>query len=409
MLTSLSSYSQVNTISPFSRVGIGDVQSSFFSQNFAMGGLNIGLQGPNNINPFNPASYSRLGWTSFEAAVITNNIWLESANQSQSGNVTNFSHLALGFPIAPWWGMSFAIMPVSHVGYDYRTSNSHLAVDSSIVNYNNEFLGSGGINKVLLGHGFSVRRTFFFGFNFAYQFGDIEYQETLNFTDNNDFLNSANLERIEAGDIYWDFGAQYRTNVGGKWRLDLGFVFTPLQAMSSKRNNFEFTYSNQTSNPRIIDTVSYSENASFDIILPPKYGLGFVMNKGDDLKIGLDLEYTLWSQSNYNTYGGLDDVYTLRTGVEIHDKEDRFILRFGGRYGNMPLVLNDSPSDEKAITAGVAFPFRSKDKLSFTVLNIGIEAGQRGKLEDQWLQESYIKVNVGLTLNNKWFIKRVYD
>jgi len=374
-----------------------------------MGGLSYGLQSQNNINPYNPASYSRLFWTSFEAALITRNYWLESSGQAQQANITNFNHLAMGFPLAPWWGMAFAIMPVSQIGYDYSTSHSFLTVDSNNVFYDNEFIGKGGLNKVLLGHGFSINRSLFLGFNFSYYFGDMEYQETVDFNGTEDYNNSASLERIETGDIYFDFGGQYRTNIGENWRMDLGAIFIPLQGLKSKRSDFNFTFSDISGSPRIIDTVSFSKNASFSIVLPPKYGFGVLFNRSDKLRAGFDFDYTLWSLSNYNTFGGLKDVYSVKTGFEYTNKDEKYILRFGGKYATLPMVIDGSRSDEMSVTAGLALPFRSKDKLSYTVLNIGVEVGRRGKLEESWLLEKYIKVNVGLTLNNKWFIKRVYD
>ena len=79
------------------------------------------------------------------------------------------------------------------------------------------------------------------------------------------------------------------------------------------------------------------------------------------------------------------------------------------RYASLPLELGGSTADDMALTTGLAIPIRSKDKISLTVLNIGIEAGRRGKTTEMWLLEKYINVNIGITLNNKWFIKRVYD
>lgn len=402
-------YSQESNISPFSRISIGDFQRPSFSQNFAMGGLSYGLQSPNNINPYNPASYSRIFWTSFEAAVLAKNYWLQTEQQAQNANITNFNHLSIAFPITPWWGMAIVIMPVSHIGYNYKTSHSYTTVDSSLVTYNNTFLGSGGINKVALGHGFSLKRKLFFGFNFAYYFGDMEYQETVEFTTSDNFNNSAGLQTIETGDIYLDFGAQYRFNLNSKWRMDLGAVFTPIQGLKAKRNDFNFTYSGISGVQRIIDTVSFVDNESFSIVLPPKMGLGFVINNDENFKYGIDLDYTRWSLSNYNTFSGLEDVLELRTGMEVKDKKERYILRLGARYANMPLIINDSKANEMSGTAGIGFPLRSKDRLSYTVINIGVEVGQRGKLTDGWLREQFINVNVGLTLSNKWFIKRVYD
>lgn len=408
-LVVLGAFAQETSISPFTRIGIGDPQEGSFAQNFAMGGLAYGMQSPFNINPYNPASYSKLFWTGFEASVISQNIWLKSGQQAQRANVSNFDHLALGLPVAPWWGVVLGIMPVSKVGYDYKTAYRYNAVDGTEVTYNNTFQGQGGLNRIMLGHGFSVKRTFFFGFNMSYYFGKMEYQETIDFTLDDNFNNSARLETIEAGDLYFDFGVQYRTNLGGKWRLDMGAVLVPLQGLSSKRSEFSFTYNDINGTQQIIDTVNFAENESFSIVLPPKYGIGFVMNRNDRFRVGIDLDYTLWSESNYNTYGGLKNTFGIKTGTEIMGRNERMIYRLGARYGALPIVLDGSRSNVMAVSAGVGIPIRSKDKLNYTVLNIGLEAGQRGKTEGNWIRENFINVNVALTLNNKWFIKRVYD
>lgn len=189
----------------------------------------------------------------------------------------------------------------------------------------------------------------------------------------------------------------------------MGAIFVPIQGLKAKRSDFSFTYSTILGSSRVIDTVSFSENEAFSIVLPPKYGFGLLLSRSENFKVGFDVDYTLWSMSNFNTYGGLEDVYSVKTGAEYKDKDNRFIARMGLRYAKMPIVINNSTSNDMAVSAGMSFPLRSKDKLSYTVLNVGVELGQRGKLAEQWLLEQYINVNVGLTLNNKWFIKRVYD
>jgi hypothetical protein len=401
--------SQETSLSPFSRLSIGEQQDAAFSQNFGMGRLSNALQDPSYINPYNPASYAKIFWTSFEVAVITRNIWLENNRQSQQSNLTNFNHLAMGMPVTPWWGFSFGIMPVSFVGYNYQSYESLTESDGTEVTFGNKFTGNGGINKAQIGSGFAIKRRLYLGFNFSYQFGQLEYQETIEYDNIGDYNNSASLETVDVGDIYFDFGAQYRMNLGNKWRMDLGAVFTPIQGLASKRDEFKFTFKNISGTPRIIDTVSYSENASFSIVLPPKYGFGVLFNRGDNWKMGFDVNYTMWSLSNYNTYGGLEDAYKVKVGGEFSDPDGRYKIRLGANYGNLPLVISDSRSDQMAASAGVAFPFRSKDKLTNTVLNIGVEVGQRGKTTDLWIKERFINVHIGLTLNNKWFIKRVYD
>jgi hypothetical protein len=63
------------------------------------------------------------------------------------------------------------------------------------------------------------------------------------------------------------------------------------------------------------------------------------------------------------------------------------------------------------ISFGIGIPLLNS--LSFSLLNIGLEAGKRGSIENGWIEETYFKLNLGLTIaphrNDLWFIKRKYD
>ena len=65
-----------------------------------------------------------------------------------------------------------------------------------------------------------------------------------------------------------------------------------------------------------------------------------------------------------------------------------------------------------AITLGAGFPLRKikvGETYSQSIINVGFEIGQRGTTENQLIQEKYFKAVVGITLNDRWFIKRKYD
>jgi len=375
-----------------------------FSRNFAMGRMSIGLSSRDNINPYNPASMADITWTKFEAAVLSKNYWYQSGEQSQAGNKTHFNNLALGFPITKWWGASFGLLPLSHVGYDYQSSG----MTDSEVSYNNIFRGSGGINRVFLSQGIKIKKLKV-GMNLSYLFGLMEYEEVVDFGGNDNFLNTASVKSVETSDMYFDFGAQYSIDLTKKWNMNLGLIYVPQQGLASNESTFDFTYRNSSGLARIIDTVSISEEESFSIILPAKYGLGVLFNKSERLKIGLDMEFEQWSVSNYNTFEGLRDVLMIKVGGERTSKEKKYKIRLGARYSTMAININDQLLDEVAASVGMTIPFRSKDKLTFAELNVAAEFGQRGRDEDQMLLEKFINVQIGLTLSNKWFIKRKYD
>jgi long-subunit fatty acid transport protein len=243
----------------------------------------------------------------------------------------------------------------------------------------------------------------------------MQNEEVIAFTESDNYLNTGALKRVDVGDVYLDFGFMYKLKLDKQWNMNLGLVFVPTQALRTKQSEFNFTYSGDPGRSRVIDTVSFEENASNSIILPPKLGLGVLLSRSDRFTVGLDIEYIKWSVSNYNTITGLSDAITLRTGLEYTGKDNRYKLRMGLRYGQLPITLTNRTDnseiklDEVAVSFGVALPIRSKDKLTLTEMNFGAEIGKRGKNITGALLEQYINVHIGLTLNNKWFIKRKYD
>ena len=81
-LLSFESIGQVNTSSPYSRFGIGEIENQTLGRTASMGGISSGLRLPFEINMNNPASYSaiprniflfQVGLQSQRTDYITNN------------------------------------------------------------------------------------------------------------------------------------------------------------------------------------------------------------------------------------------------------------------------------------------------------------------------------------------------
>ena len=85
---------QNQTNSPYSRFGVGDLQSNILSEYAAMGGTSIGSYNPNIINPYNPASYSAFKANSFifSTGGMHQTTKMQTSNLEQITNSSSFSH-----------------------------------------------------------------------------------------------------------------------------------------------------------------------------------------------------------------------------------------------------------------------------------------------------------------------------
>ena len=79
--------------------------------------------------------------------------------------------------------------------------------------------------------------------------------------------------------------------------------------------------------------------------------------------------------------------------------------RAGFRYNSSLLKIDGNDIEEFGIGFGIAVPLRK----SFSTLNVGIELGRRGSQKNNLTQEDFLNLQIGITINDKWFIKRVYD
>ncbi len=101
ILFSSCAFSQINTYSPYSRFGIGQLTKTGLGQNSAMGTSGIALRTKAQINYINPAAYTAIDTNSF---VFDFGISGSSTNYSSDQyhtklNNFNIQHLAIGFPV----------------------------------------------------------------------------------------------------------------------------------------------------------------------------------------------------------------------------------------------------------------------------------------------------------------------
>ena len=80
----------------------------------------------------------------------------------------------------------------------------------------------------------------------------------------------------------------------------------------------------------------------------------------------------------------------------------RITYRAGFRMDKTGMIINNKDINNFGITFGFGLPMRG----SFSNLNLGFEFGRQGTKHKELIEETYFKVNLGLSLNDIWFRKR---
>lgn len=150
---SLGSLAQILTSSPYSRYGIGELNTSSFSHLDAMGGAFSAYQcdtaAPYFINIGNPASLTTLKFSTFEVGGQAQFTRIISASDNIKKTNINFSYGSLGVPIKKIGGLAFGIMPYSTVGYKITSFTTDPYIGTVKYVYN----GDGGFNRAFLATG----------------------------------------------------------------------------------------------------------------------------------------------------------------------------------------------------------------------------------------------------------------
>ena len=414
-VTAFGIYAQNGTVSPYSFFGIGDLTSTSTVENQMMGGIGVYADSI-HINLNNPAAYGELGLdimdkvglVTYTAGASSKQFQLKTFTAEERSTITTLDYLALGFSLGKGLGMGFGIMPYSSVGYNLVDSRANSGGD--VVNV---YSGEGGLNRVFYSIGYEI-------------FDDVTIGATVNY--NYGTLDSERLQQVE--DIQFGTFDRRNSRVNG-FDFNYALNYTPIikdtyRLHTSVRVN---TQGNLVSdNDRKIGSFSVASgvnieeidvnldaqnlrNTELKIPTTTTVGLGY----GKDFKWFVGAEYSFQAMSSFeNPFLGVEsvnykDASSIALGAFITPDHTSFTsylkrvtYRAGLRLDKTGMIVNDVDINNFGITFGLGLPMGR----SFSNINLGFELGRRGTTKANLVEESYFKINVGLSLNDRWFQKR---
>lgn len=413
-------FAQSGTNSPYSQYGLGLLSDQTSGFNRGMNGLGLGFREHNQVNYINPASYSSLDSLTFifDAGLsgqITN--FKENGTKINANNA-DFEYAVAGFRAFKHVGVSFGIIPFTNVGYSYSISD-YINSDRSTT-YTNTYSGSGGIHQVYLGVGWKFLKGLSAGANVSYIWGDLDRSVVNSYSDS--YVNTLSKYYTATVNSYkLDFGLQYMFNVDKKNALTVGVTYGLGHKLHSDPTCMVVSTNSTTS---VSDTVSYSVDNGLEI--PMSVGVGLMWNHNNRLKLGADVSYQKWGSTEYPVYKVTNNVptyelsgdyysdrYKVTVGGEFCRNEmgrnffDRIRFRAGASYATPYYKVNgyDGPK-EVSVSAGFGIPITNGYN-NRSILNISgqwVHSAAKGLLT-----ENTFRINIGLTFNERWFMKWKVD
>jgi len=412
-----STYSQINTYSPYSRYGVGELSLPGFGNNIGMGTTGIALRSNKQINIINPASYTAQDSMSFIFDFGLNYEYTEYAttNLKTRLNNTNIHHIAIAFPVTKWLSASAGIRPFSSVGYNI--SDEQLVSDIGLVNY--QFEGNGGLNNFYLGASGKLFDKLSIGANMSFLFGYLNNTNRVVFPNLDDASYSQTTVNLIVKGMVLNLGVQYTETFKDKYFVTLGAVYDNESKLNVRQTSLEqnfFPGNTINLNDSTVFSPSFElERIETDgkLVYPRNYGLGIAFGIKDKLTFTGDYSTQQWSKSLIlGKSDSLVNSNSYKFGLEYIPEKDAFRgyhkrihYRLGAYYSNTYLRLFNNQINDYGITFGVGLPFRNTK----TMFNLGFVYGKRGTTDNNLIEEDYGIVNVSLTFNDLWFFKRKFD
>lgn len=413
--------SQVNTNSPYSFYGLGNISQTGFSQNIGMSGISNALNDIYHLNFQNPASYSFLKLTSAELGFQINNYTMRQADLKKSDLFGNIVGFGLGFPVSNNSAVSLGFRPYSVIGYnvEYNDNQDQEFNDLDFTQITYNFSGNGGLNKVIFGsaHKLQFNESFIIsaGLNLNYYFGTITRLNSIEI-DSAGFNNYRENRSTKVRDFQLSYGLILDKKISSS-NLSIGFIYTPKSKLNSTENLYSHTYTLSGQYEYFGDTINNFIEQNGFLELPTFLSAGINLYNSNNWLVGFDYNYSNWSSyKQFNTSSNyIEDLSEFIVGGyyipkidDIHNYWNRVQYRLGFSYSSGYLNLDSFQLNEAGLlkdfklSFGIGLPIPK----NMSQLNLSCQIGRRGTSQGILISERYINFIFSMTFNDKWFNKR---
>ncbi len=400
----LTASAQSSSNTPYSRYGLGDLSDRIFAGNAAMGGIGFAYRTPFHINPMNPASYSAVDSLAFmfDMGLSLKHTQFKEKGLKINANNSSFDYLAMQFRLHPRVGFALGILPYSTVGYNFSYTNP---IENTSSYSTNTMSGTGGLQQVFTGVGVKVLPNLSLGVNLGYLYGTLEYKNTLTLSNGGDQTINTNNLRVTSYTV--NVGAQYTHKLNDKNEITIGATYE----LGHKLNSKETRITSLTDGT----TGGYTKTTQSELLdaysLPHSFGAGVSWLNNKRWLFSADYSLQQWKNA---TYADSKNAYLNRTRIAIgaeltpNYQSRRYFSRIRYRFGafySTPYIttpIGDGPK-EYGISAGFGLPLNNYQRNS--ILNITGQFVRVSPSATDLMAENRFVIKVGLTFNERWFMK----
>lgn len=404
--------------SPYGAYGIGDVKYDNTVETNAMGGISTAYiwDFNNSFNFRNPAANTNLELTTLKVEGSNENNYYKSDfnNVNSTKHSTYVSNISIAFPLSRKVKFGMGFQPYSSKSYDIVTSKP-LNNNSEVTEVHN-FHGEGSINTIQAAMSYQITPTFALGLRSNFYFGKLYDIEEVAFLQSAELISGYSTSyRVKS--FNFTLGATYQKKMENDHKLTLGATYTSGNTGNMRSNYINSTYFYLLGEDKAFETIIDQQTHLDKKFLPQEASLGIGYGKDTKWFLGTQLDYK--KGENFNFLGAnlaYQDSYKYSVGGwylpnfnNFRSYFSRIIYRYGAYYEKGNLQIDGKDINKMAITAGVTLPFQKSTINRMNSVDIGLELGKRGTLENNLIRQNFVNLRIGINFADKWFNKRLYN
>jgi hypothetical protein len=415
---------------PYSQFGIGISEQPYnMPMAIRMGGAVYTRAGNNYTNPFNPASYASVEMESF---VFDMGLNIQTTTLREGDNKVfdadgNLGYLSIAMPITRWWKLGGGLMPYTSVDYESVSKSYYTPTDTVKTVYD----GTGGASQVFLGSAFNIpagkSRSLQVGFNVNYLTGSIQRAISFDFLGNDStyWLNSRRFRDTRLGNFTFDFGLQFRQQLGERYTLGLGLVYKPYRDMTVRDKALIYTY--HATDQTLIDTVFPAAGGDPEygsrLEQAQTFGFGLSLERNKRWQMALDVTLADWADMRYTEdtahsimgssamsfgpYSRYAFGFEKMGNMDATSYWSRISWSFGAHMSQGALYLTlggqEQRIDEWGFGLGATMPMRKGRSL------LTLSMGYNSMGNSEVLQRNSLTIGISVSSCERWFAKRKYN
>ena len=401
-------FAQKSSFSPYSYFGVGETNFSATADNKMMGG-NTAYVDSVSVNLNVPASLSKLKFVNYSVGVNLKNNRYSTQDNNAKTTTASLNYLSVSIP-TKLLGFNFGLKPNTSVGYLLESVDETTDPVST-----NRYNGDGGINSAFLGIGFELFKNFGLGVSSSYSFGNLNHYHSKILTDVELYTRVSSESSLSG--LSYNFSAVFQQKFRNNIKIYSSYVYQPESSLTSKNAQsirtlkLDGSFGGDTENINL--SLTGMDETKFTIPSFSSFGLGFGMDK--KWFVGLNFK-SVEGNGFRNEFMSLDNVNFNKHNIysvggfylpkfdSFTSFFDRVTYRAGFKYIDGGLEVNRQDIKDFGINFGLGIPVGRLSKA-----NLGVEIGQRGTDDFGLIKENYLNFIIGVSLNDLWFIKSMYN